>query len=737
LSGLALLPVLASSGSRPGAGQVMAVPGQVVGPAASMTEITHDTGRGFLWLGYNTATAGVPNLRTASPSTLAPLVPTILTDEMDGGGPGGADIDGPVDGLGMLSNGNLLCSDTSGDGTRFSDTLFEVDPTGPTLTSFWYTNGSACLSCRPNTNTNLPQRDLWAVGALTASRASLGTGPIFVTRALNNRGTTVLTRISLVPGTPGTWQLIQDVPTPCGSPATGISFDPDQAAQNGLDNVYWFVSAGNHQLYECTWDALRRRFEINQTLPAPFFAGPATSNRVDSSVAARLGTASPHLIVLGEGSTTAASNVLVEVDAGTGGTDTPRQEYGLFHSTFSTNLYNPTDPVVFNEEVQLFRAGRTGNTSEWTTQQASLMVFPTASSTILSDVDALALDPDFAGTEPTFFDMFWSDRVDQPTAVGGPILDGDIVRIRRDCSLEFLIREAEIRSVLGITTAAFNTDGLAILPNRDLLVSFSDSSLATTSPNFPGGVILNGDVLVIPAARAPNTGYWAYREAEFGTFIGNAIGGPAFGYADLDGIEIDPQGNLTRPNPNQPATTRPDVIFTTDYTVLNGTPSGYRLNHVFSTRSTGGPDGLIIRDARDFGYGVIAGLAAGIRIDALALLPRDTTITPITDVFVQPVPSQPGQQILRLIARNLTPGDLNVFIVGLERLCPTLDVRPYGFRGYPLQVVPYLFLPISADDNGLAEMTFQFPTGIGTTFWVQSCSSESIRLGTLARLTLL
>jgi hypothetical protein len=699
-----------------------------------MTEIVHDAARNQLWIGHNTTTAGTATITTANPATLAPNVPTIVVDEMDAGGgsPAGPDVDGAVTGLSLLSNGNLLCTDNQGDGLRFSDTIFEVDPTIPGLVSFWYTNGRICAACRPNTNIDVPTRDLFAVSSITAS----GGGPIFVTRALNNRGTTVLTRVELTPGVPGTWRLLQDVPTPCAAPASGLAFDRDQAAQNGLPNAYWFVSSGNHHVYECTWTGTA--FLVNQVFPAPLQAA-TTSNRIDSFVAPIVGSAGPHELVVGETSAALATSMLAKVAAGTGAPDVPLKELHIYHSTLSTNLYNPTDPVVFNEEVQLWRPGIHGSTSEWTTEQSANYVFPLGSATIGNDVDALAIDPAFVGDDPTFFEMYWSERGDMPTANGGGFLDGDVVRYRRDGTKEVLIDEATIRTVLGIAAAtAINTDGLAILPGGDLLLSFSDTSLANTNPNFAGSPILDGDVVVIPAARAANSGYWVWREAEFGPCIANALGTPAFTYAELDGLEIDPNGNGARPNPHLPATTRPDILFTVDYTTTLGVPSGWTRNHVFSTRLNGAADGAIVRDARTMGYGVVGGLASGLIVDALAV-PRvnPSTNTPITDVFAQANAVPAGTQIVRLVGRNLPPNDPAVlFFIGVAPLVPTIDAHPV-IRHNPLMVVPIANLPAVADQNGLAELRFDLPMPIGGRFYIQVGTVTGMALGTLARITLL
>jgi len=309
-------------------------------------------------------------------------------------------------------------------------------------------------------------------------------------------------------------------------------------------------------------------------------------------------------------------------------------DLSIFHSL--QEIGNPyahaTDPYVFSGEVQLWRPGVPGATSEWTREQFASYVFPAGSSLALLYIDALAIDPAFVGDDPTFFDMFWSDRLDRPTANDGGYLDGDVVRYRRDGTKEVLIDEATVRSVLGIAPGfPINTEDLAILPNGDLLVTLEGEGDTPANPNFGGNRILVGDVVVIPAARAPNSGYWAYRPAELGAFIANAAGPWSSPILRINGIEIDPNGNGARPNPHLPATTRPDMIFQADYTDF-ASGSGSVRNHIFSTRANGPGNGAIVRDARTFGYGCSPN--AGLPVVALAV-PRQSPATnaPVTDAY--------------------------------------------------------------------------------------------------------
>jgi hypothetical protein len=728
----------AGPGTRPGAGTVLIPP--TMAPTTHMSEAGHDPVLNRMWIGTSNAAGGVFNVVSIDLTTGMPG-PNLLLDEMDAGGgsPAGPDVDGPVDGLSVLANGNLLCTDQGGDGTRFGDTIFEIAPAGPGLANFWYTSNRLCTACRPNTNLDVPQRDLIGVAAISASGGLLMPGTdVFVARATPDRATTTLARIELLPGQPGGWRLLQDVPCPLGVAATSIAWDPDQAAQNGLANVYWFTWYNQHNFLECTWNPATMRFSVNQVVPAPLEAAGAV-NRVDPFVAPIRGTAVPHRLFVGDLGYAAASSFMAVIDSGTGAPDVPAEEGFLYHSTRSNALGSPTDPMVDCREVQLWRPGTGSPISQWTTEQARTWVFP-GGATILEDVDALAIDPSYTGNEPTFFEMFWSDRADQPTALWGPFLDGDVVRYRRDGTRQVLIDEATIIAVLGITAGNLNTDGLAILPNGALLLSFSDTTLPTAAGSLFGGAnILDGDVVLIPPARMPMTGYWVYRESEWSIYVNNAVGA-GWVPTELDGLEVDRNGVPMRPNPWRAGTTRPDVLFAVDYPAVAGTPSGWRRNHVFSTRFNGVADGTIVRDARTFGYGAWNPPPEGILLDGLALPRMAPSFGPHTvDAFVQENLAPAATQILRLIGRNLPPNDHDVlFAVNFAPLVVPIDGFA-GFGYYPLMVAPLpgLLFPAAADSYGLVELRFDgIAVGIGATLYVQVASVTSWTLGTVSRVTL-
>jgi hypothetical protein len=712
------------------------------GPLTHMTEASHDPAANLIWIGSANPAAGAPTIGSVNPATLV-AGPMLVVDELDAGGgsPAGPDVDGPVDGISVTMGGTLLCADRGGDGVRFSDTLFEVGTVAPTLLNFWYLNGRACASCRPNTNIDVPQRDLFAVGAISASRGLAMPGTdVFVARGATDRGTTTLARIELLPGQPGAWRLLQDVPSPTGVAPTGIAFDPSQAMQNGVPNVYWFVAGGNHNLFECTWDPATQRFLMNQSVPTPLESA-MTANRIDSFVAPRLGTAGPHELVVGEFGLAAATSLLAKIRAGTGAPDVPVEEGPIYHSTLTNAVATPTDPAILFNEVQLWQAGSSSPSSQWTMEQAAAYVFGAALWTTnrVWDVDALALDPAFPRGDPTFFDMYWSDREDQPMAVGGGYLNGDVIRYRRDGTKDVLIDEATIRSVLGLgALTAINTDALAILSNGDLLLSFSDTSLATTDPSFGGNPILDGDVVVIPASRTADSGYWAYREAEWAAFIANALGTPSFTYSELDGLEVDPNGSAFRQNPHQAGFQRPDVLFTVDYTTTVGVPPGSRRNHVFSTRVNGAGSGAISKDARTMGYGAWNPPPEGLLVDALAVPARPIANGPPTaDAFAQLNLAPAGTQIVRLIGRNLPLNDPAVlFFIDLAPLVPTADLHPTIIYN-PLMALPAIVFPAVADARGLVEVRFDLPAPIGVTFAVQIGTVTASALGTVTRLTLL
>jgi hypothetical protein len=260
-------------------------------------------------------------------------------------------------------------------------------------------------------------------------------------------------------------------------------------------------------------------------------------------------------------------------------------------------------------------------------------------------------------------------------------------------------------------------DALAILPGRGYAISLS-ASVASTNPHL-APAIDGRDVLLIPEVFAFDSGRRLWRGDELET-ITNVLG---YQLGNCGSIEIDPRGNPARPNPNLPGTTRPDLLFTRDV----DTP----FSHVFSTRSAGSKDGVLVRHRATYGYGTAKAVP-----DALAVLPG-VSPPPTMDARATlrgPAPSFRNE--ITLIARTLGPRSTGWWILGLDRLVPGLDLHP-DVTHNPLMVAPIVALPLVADEHGTARFELSVPQlGTPAVFYLQAFSDDRRALSPPAILTL-
>jgi len=263
-------------GPLPGAGRVLL--GPIPNVNASCIEVEHDPGRGLLWYATEAVGAGLVG---ANPEDLSVLV-QIPTGALDCNGDMVPDVTGAFTGLTAICpeapgpSARLLGTDFNGDLSRFDDSCFLIDPLLPPsggpypmqgsarLLSVWYLDSASCpSSCRPNTNADSPQNRIDQALAVSASNVTLGpggnTGDLFVAGNLS----TVLHRVSLSTGCPGSWRLLQTVTSPIGGTGvSGMSFDPELQS-------YWMTDYGRHQIYEATWDRVAGSFSLIQAFPRP------------------------------------------------------------------------------------------------------------------------------------------------------------------------------------------------------------------------------------------------------------------------------------------------------------------------------------------------------------------------------------------------------------------------------------------------------------------------------------
>jgi hypothetical protein len=273
----------------PGAGRVLL--GPIPNVNVSCIEVAYDPGRELLWYATEVAGAG---LAAANPEDLSVLV-QVPTSGLDCNGDLVPDVTGALTGLTTICpetsgpGARLLGTDFNGDLSRFDDSCFLIDPTLPPsggpypmqgsarLLSVWYLDSAGCAAtCRPNTNADSPQNRIDQVLAVSASSVTIGpggsTGDLFVAGNFS----TVLHRVSLSAGCPGSWRLLQTVPSPIGGTGvSGMSFDPELQS-------YWLTDYGRHQIYEATWDRLAGSFSLVQAFPRP--ASAVSTAAVDALV---------------------------------------------------------------------------------------------------------------------------------------------------------------------------------------------------------------------------------------------------------------------------------------------------------------------------------------------------------------------------------------------------------------------------------------------------------------------
>ena len=286
IRGLSLL------GGYPNAGLV--IDGPRTPPVALLYALQFDPARRLVWAGTEASmvSAGQPDIYMLDHENTFQVLCTIVTDELRGPGAPAAQIDGPVDELTLLGNGDLLCADYNGDLKRFDDTLFLLDPASPgVLKGLWYLDDLGCPgSCAPNTNTNVPRDRVDAVAGLAVRRtyeisaASRATQEIYVSQYLPSA---VIRQLELTPGTPGTWATRRTYLSPTGDSVDGIDWDPDLQS-------FWMTSTATGMIYEVALDTVTNSFRVIQSFPANGSGGAI-------AITAMRNTQIPHKLIEGEG----------------------------------------------------------------------------------------------------------------------------------------------------------------------------------------------------------------------------------------------------------------------------------------------------------------------------------------------------------------------------------------------------------------------------------------------------
>jgi len=167
----------------------------------------------------------------------------------------------------------------------------------------------------------------------------------------------------------------------------------------------------------------------------------------------------------------------------------------------------------------------------------------------------------------------------------GPWLDGDIVRLAADGTLQLVWSEATVMGWFGLTDGQVDVDGLHVAPDGRVWISFADNEASTFLSSDTPGVVTDGSIVIWdPASQVASV---RVTEAGVDALVSHALGSAAT-TTDTLGVALDRNGAL-----------------------------------VFSVQSPTANDATLFRDANG-GEVVLSeaalGLSGGPEIDALDLL---------------------------------------------------------------------------------------------------------------------
>ncbi|MBM4016149.1 MAG: hypothetical protein FJ293_14465 [Planctomycetes bacterium] len=123
----------------------------------------------------------------------------------------------------------------------------------------------------------------------------------------------------------------------------------------------------------------------------------------------------------------------------------------------------------------------------------------------------------------------------------GPWLDGDLLRLAEDGTLQRIHSEAALIAAFGLTDGQVDVDGLHIAIDGRILLSFGDDEASTMLSTDHPGVITDGSIVVFDPARA--TVSVVLTEGEVDARVSNALGKTTKA-VDTLGIAMDAAGVL-------------------------------------------------------------------------------------------------------------------------------------------------------------------------------------------------
>jgi hypothetical protein len=173
-----------------------------------------------------------------------------------------------------FTDGSLASTDYNGDVAAIDDYLVNYDPVTRSLSNLWVLDSATCPgSCRPNGNTNVPLVNITtALGvaqvntkpADPAASQNIFVAAFFTPAGVNPNPT--ISRISVTPGCPGTWNLTSTFIVPGCNQPSGLDWDP------GIQSL-WVIDrnstgAGN-SIFEVKYNRTTNTPTVAQSWPSP------------------------------------------------------------------------------------------------------------------------------------------------------------------------------------------------------------------------------------------------------------------------------------------------------------------------------------------------------------------------------------------------------------------------------------------------------------------------------------
>ncbi len=155
-----------------------------------------------------------------------------------------------------------------------------------------------------------------------------------------------------------------------------------------------------------------------------------------------------------------------------------------------------------------------------------------------AEIDAIAFLPG-ASPRPTIYDAFVSFGSTQRFSSGQEALDGDLVRLRRDGSIDIAYPESALTSATG--TSAVDVDALAIEASGAIYFSFAENETTSLDSLIAanGGPTLDDGCVFRLEAGAP-LATLSFRETDLAGMVSTALGRIVSSIVDVQGLEIDP-----------------------------------------------------------------------------------------------------------------------------------------------------------------------------------------------------